>query len=652
MKRQSEKIVRDGQPQIWLGVNFWSRAGGPRMWRDYDADVVGEELRMMRDHGMRVTRSFFYWPDFMPTPDRLDETLIERFADFLDQHQRLGMSSIPTFIVGHMSGANWDPVWRGERSIFGDVWFVARQAWYVRELTARFAAHPAIAGWLLTNEIPIYGDWKSRGIGTINHDEVASWVQILIDAVRAGGGTQPVSVGDGSWGVEVTGADNGFRIRELAPLIDFHGPHVYRMETDPVRQNLGAAFICELLDIDRKPVVMEEFGLTSDYVSEENAAHYYRQIMHNTLLAGATGWLTWNNTDYDALFEQEPYSHHPFELHFGLVDKHGRPKAQALEVKKFGEILERIDLAHLHRADTDIALIVPSYLEAQYPFTQPDDASIVFDVSRQAYVAARAADLPVGVAREFDGLPDDCALYLLPSAKQLTAPSWAQLRLRAQAGATVFASVFVGEHKTQRGPWWPGLDETFGVRKLTRYGLVNPVVEDELTLTFVQPFGDIAEGEELVFPVGGTINSRSFLPVEAIEAEVIAVDVHGNPALLRRRSGAGSFVLGTYPFEYFAAVTPFSNPEPTWRLYSALAAEAGASQDRVRVDDPRVVVGEMTHDDGRRFVWFVSQHDSAVTVQPLLGGDILHALSGEQITDSVRLSAYGVEIFERHVSAR
>lgn len=652
MKRQSAKIARDGQPHVWLGVNFWSRVGGPRMWRDYDADVVGEELRAMRDHGMTVTRSFFYWPDFMPTPDKLDEELVERFADFLDQHERLGMSSIPTFIVGHMSGDNWDPAWRGDRSIFGDVWFVARQAWYVRELTARFAAHPAIAGWLLTNEIPIYGDWKSRGIGTIAHDEVASWAQILIDAVRAGGGVQPVSVGDGSWGVEVTGADNGFRIRELAPLVDFHGPHVYRMETDPVRQNLGAAFVCELLDIGGKPVIMEEFGLTSDYVSEENAAHYYRQIMHNTLLAGATGWLTWNNTDYDALFEQEPYSHHPFELHFGLIDKNGRPKAQALEVKRFGELIERVDLAHLHRADTDVALIVPSYLEAQYPFTQPDDASIVFDVSRQAYVAAREAGLPIGVARELDGLPDDCALYLLPSAKQLTAPTWAQLRTRVQHGATVYASVFVGEHKTQRGPWWPDLDETFGVRKLTRYGLVNPVVEDELRLTFVRPFGDIAEGEELVFPVGGTINSRSFLPVEATDAEIIAVDGHGNPALLRRRVGAGSFVLGTYPLEYFAAVTPFSNPEPTWRIYAALADEAGAAADRVRTDDPRVVAGEMVHDDGRRLVWLVSQHDGAVVVQPKVDGAVLRTLSGAQVSHPVELPAYGVEVFERHESAR
>ena len=63
----------------------------------------------MLAHGMPLTRSFFYWPDFMPTPDRLDENLCGHFLDFLDAHAERGMSSIPTFLVGHMSGQNWDP---------------------------------------------------------------------------------------------------------------------------------------------------------------------------------------------------------------------------------------------------------------------------------------------------------------------------------------------------------------------------------------------------------------------------------------------------------------------------------------------------------------------------------------------------------------
>ena len=74
-----------------------------------------------------------------------------RFADFLYRHVEAGMSTIPTFIVGHMSGGNWDPAWRHGRDLYSDVWMVARQALFASEMVARFGAHPAVCGWLVTN---------------------------------------------------------------------------------------------------------------------------------------------------------------------------------------------------------------------------------------------------------------------------------------------------------------------------------------------------------------------------------------------------------------------------------------------------------------------------------------------------------------------
>ncbi|WP_017573903.1 glycoside hydrolase 5 family protein [Nocardiopsis halotolerans] len=644
MRRNSAKLGTPDQPRNWVGVNFWSRTGGPLMWRHYDGAVIDEELRVLRDHGITLTRSFLYWPDFQPGPDTLDPRMLERFDDFLERHRALGMGTIPTFVVGHMSGQNWDPAWREGRDVFSDDWFVERQTWYVRTLAERWKDHESVAGWLLTNEIPIYADWRSRGIGTLDHRAVTAWARTLVGALREAGATQPVSVGDGAWGVETTGADNGFRVRELEPLVDFHGPHVYRMENDPVRQNLGAAFTCELLDLGGKPVIMEEFGVTSDYTSEENAAHYYRQTLHNTLLAGATGWIPWNNTDYDALYEQEPYSHHPFEMHFGVTDDQGRPKAQLREVREFTDLLRRVDAPRLERPDTRVTLVVSSFLERMYPFTQPEDATSVLAHTRQAYVAAREADLPVGVSREADGLPEDCDLYLLPSAKQLTAPAWRQLVRRAEEGATVYASYFVGEHGTQRGPWWPKLDETFGVVKQLRYGLTDPIEDDRLRMTFRLDFGGVGAGETLEFPVAGTEHSRTFLPVVPDGAEVVATDAHGRPALLRRRVGHGQLVLCTYPLEHMAALTRAANPEPTWRLYDALAAEAGV-RPGVRVADPRVLVGTMRHEDGREFVWFVSQHPGPLAAEPLVDRGRLADLDGAGV-GGVDLPAYGVRVLQ------
>jgi endo-1,4-beta-mannosidase len=445
----------------WLGANFWSRIGGPLMWRSYDRDVVRSELAVLRDHGLNVTRSFFYWPDFMPEPDRIDEELADRYAEFLDAHVEFDMGTIPTFIVGHMSGENWDPAWRNGRDLYGDVWMVDRQAWFAEQMTRRFHAHPAVVGWLLSNEMPIYGDPVTRGDPALR-EQVTSWARLMVQAVRAGGGRQPVSIGDGAWGIEITGTDNGFSVRDLAALTDFVGPHVYRMEDDLVRQHYGAAFICELAGSFGRPVVLEEFGCSSDFVSAENLGHYYRQILHNTLLAGATGWIGWNNTDFD-LIDQAPYSHHPFELHFGLTTVDGTPKPSLLEMRRFAETLDMIDVDNCTRIPADAVLVVPAVMEGGFPFTEKGDRAHAFTTLRQAYVSARAADLSIGLTRERDGIAGDVLLYLVPSAKQLTAPGWCRLEERAQDGAVVYVSYSPGPHGVQRGPWYSAMNAMFGV---------------------------------------------------------------------------------------------------------------------------------------------------------------------------------------------
>jgi endo-1,4-beta-mannosidase len=114
----------------------------------------------------------------MPEPDTIDEDMAARFADFLDRHAEQRMTTIPAFIVGHMSGENWDP----------------------------------------------------------------------------------------------------FRLADAARLCDFLGPHAYPVGDDQIRQHYAAAWQCELAGTFGRPVVLEEFGVSSDFASEPNAARYYRHV--------------------------------------------------------------------------------------------------------------------------------------------------------------------------------------------------------------------------------------------------------------------------------------------------------------------------------------------------------------------------------------
>jgi endo-1,4-beta-mannosidase len=646
VRRSTNRVTTGGgTPVDWLGANFWSRTGGPLMWRNYDPAVIDQELTVLRRHGLTMTRSFFYWPDFMPGAREIDEAMTARYADFLDRHTAHGLATIPTFIVGHMSGENWDPAWRDGRDLYDDVWMVGRQAWFAAEMVTRFKDHPAVDGWLVTNEMPIYGG------STTDHEIVATWARIIKDAVRAAGGDQPFSLGDGAWGIEVTGDDNGFRLADIAPMVDFLGPHTYPVGDDPIRQRYQAAIACDLSGTFGKPVIMEEFGVSSDFASEVNAATYYRHVLYSTLLAGATGWIAWNNTDFP-LPHQDPYRHHAFEQNFGLTDIHGVPKATLKEMKAFGETLQAIDFPNCQRADTDTALIVSSYLDSQFPFTSPDTHQHVARALRQSYVSARLADLPPKLTRETDGIEPGARLYLAPSVKQFLAPTAAALQQLAEDGATVYVSYSPGDVDWHRGPSFGAMNQLFGVTHQLDVGLVDTVTDERVELTFNRDFGGLARGTTLSFPVAGNEHVRAYLPVVPTMAEVIATDAHGRPALLRRQAGRGALILCTYPLEYFAAATPGVNPDATATLYGALATHAGVRRP-VSVDDPAVACDVLVHADGTRFAVLASHVDETLTVKPAFGANRDTALPfglmplGEQaVVGMVSLPPFGVEVFK------
>jgi endo-1,4-beta-mannosidase len=639
MRRTTARVSVNGQVTGWLGANFWSRAGGPLMWRNYDPSVVDAELAVLAGHGLTMTRSFFYWPDFMPAPDRIDEALAARFEDFLARHASHGLTTIPTFIVGHMSGENWDPAWRSGRDLYADVYMVGRQAWFAAEMVRRFASHPAVAGWLVSNEMPLYGG------ACADHRVVEAWARIIRDAVRAAGGHQPFSLGDGAWGIEVRGQDNGFRLADIAPLVDFLGPHVYPVGDDPVRQKFAAALDCELAGTFGKPVILEEFGVSSDFASADNAARYYRHVLWNTLLAGATGWIGWNNTDFE-LTGQAPYSHHAFELNFGLTDTAGRPKKTLTEMHAFGQALDAMGFARIQRADTDTALIVPSYLDTQYPFSDPRSHQAVARSLAQGYISARLADLAPALTRETAGIEPGARLYLAPSVKQVLAPTADALEQLARDGATVYVSYSPGDVDWHRGPSYGRMNSLFGVEHQLDVGLVDPIEDDVVELTLSRDFGGLPAGTPLAFLAGGSANNRAFLPVTPAGAEVIATDARGRPALLLRQVGQGGVILCTYPVEHMAAVTPRVNPDATVTLYDALASHAGVRRP-VTVEDPRVACDMLVRDDGARFAVIASHAAEPLDVKPAQNEQgAWAALAGLDASGTVTIEPFGVAVLE------
>jgi hypothetical protein len=103
---------------------------------------------------------------------------------------------------------------------------------------------------------------------------------------------------------------------------------------------------------------------------------------------------------------------------------------------------------------------------------------------------------------------------------------------------------------------------------------------DETFFHFVEDFGEITAGTRLAFPharrVSGELNGRSYLPVDAAGAEIVASDGQGRPALLRNPLGSGCAVLCTYTLEYLAARNPRVEPFEV----AAIARRSAVGRDR------------------------------------------------------------------------
>ncbi len=580
-------LQKDGRPLYLVGVNYWARHAGPLMWRDWRPALVGAELREMRRLGMNVCRSFLYTPDFFPTPNRVEPAMLERLAEFMDLCAEAGIYTIPSFFVGHMSGENWDVPWRGGRDFYSDPWMSEREAFYVQSVVRRIHRAPALAGWLLSNEIPLYGGDTDAASGL-------AWAQRMVGAIREIDGTHPIGLGDGAW--PLLGNNNGFPLEPLSKVVDMFGPHVYASGNDSLRHDYLPAWSIVAASGYGLPAVLEEFGCSGAHASPEHQADYFRTSYHSTFAAGGAGALGWCFSDFD-LPAQRPYAHHAFELLFGVTTARGEPKPAAAEIARFARLVGGVDLATYRLPEPAAFLVEPSAMRHSYPFYQWLAPGAISQMLLESFTLSRQANLDVGVWREpavacdtlepCEGaagitLPPGARLLIAPHVSHLNAPTWEALADWVRRGGTLYLSYYHG---------WSihSFSALTGCRHHLRYGLAD-IPLPPLEITMHRALATLPAGASLRYEVPQGQARSAYCPVEPVEADVVAVDGEGRPAILEHRLGAGRVVFSAYPLEYYITQRYEAHQtDATWRLYRALRDLAGLAP-HVDGDNPFVEV--------------------------------------------------------------
>jgi endo-1,4-beta-mannosidase len=545
-----------------LGVNYWARHAGPRMWERFDEAKVAAELKQMRAIGIDACRAFAFVPSFMPHPPRVEAPMLERFARVAQLAAEAGVGMLPSALVGHMSGENYDfPGQRG-RNLWTDEELGRWQRALCGELARALGASPAVLGFVLSNEMPLWAGSDGPPLwGGGAADEIARWCAGLVEAIRAQS-DKPIGTGDGVMA--------GFPTRRTAALVDYVAPHVYYGDTDPLRQAFGIDLQLARVRTLGKPVLLEEFGCSSAQAGEREQAAFWRESIATALASGARGAIGWCWSDFDAetLGRETPYSHHGFELGFGVTRADGSEKAVCLELRAFRKLIDA--LGDPVAAAPEVAIVEPRYLTEDFPFSWQDRGAMQRTLLQAFVLASQAGLSPVVVGEEDDLTP--YKLILLPATQKLTTPTWLALRERARAGATVYWSYFSGDHTFHMAPWCPIFEELTGLRHRLRYGCFD-LPPERLTLKGPANLSVPTNVSSSPAP-----QSLARLPFEMTGARALAVDGEGRPALTVRPIGSGRVIFCAYPVERYLANLVDGSAREWHRLYRLLGDEAGVEQ--------------------------------------------------------------------------
>lgn len=320
----------------------------------------------------------------------------------------------------------------------------------------------------------------------------------------------------------------------------------------------------------------------------------------------------------------------------------------------------RLDLAGLSPAAADVGIVIPDEWEKPHgdfshfgltgpsaiPYVSTNDGDAMpgqqqpnassanewlMSSALTAFILARRAGLKADFPREYGDWAKRPMLFM-PSPITSTgdvflahvhSDFYARAKKYVEAGGFLYASVASDGAIPERA-------SLFGAR------LVDRAPSSELTLKFVEPFGDFKPGDTLHYTVpSASIESWGTL-IEVSSGKVIAVDQDGHPALVTNSIGSGKTLLSAYPIEHYLASVPavFDQPEQTHRIYSAFRDWAGIKP-AFQIDQPSVEISSLPG-DGRGYIVLVNHGASEqnVTVSTTLP---IHAVSRIDPDRSIRL---------------
>ncbi|MBA7500204.1 MAG: cellulase family glycosylhydrolase [Clostridia bacterium] len=589
-----------------LGVNYWPRHHGVRMWREWEPEEIDREFAEMKSVRLDLARIFIDWDSFQPikeylsggakrrllafrdnesvtsrsNPCMIDPVMVKRFDTLIEIAEKYKIDLEPALITGWMSGAFLEPSYRRDRNVYTDPFMLKWQSKLVQFFAERYKNEKRIWAWALGNECNCM-------MNCFSEEAAWLWTANLTRTLHLFDPNHPIVSSMHSLGLTSSSTDNKWKIEDQAELCDILAVHPYSEFTPgceldsptDIRTVLHAAAESEMYsDLGKKPVLCEETGALGDSrFSQEETAKFLRLRLYTLLSQGNLGCLWWCHTDFTC-GDIVPYKYEMMENDgLGIFNRQGNAKPVAYEFQKFSHILDAIG-GKLPASEKKAVIIVPRNATSWLPCFN-------------AYVLCKQVGIETDFAWEYDNL-SKYQLAICPSvssASPFWLEGWENLISFAKEGGVLYLS-YGGASLRRFG-------EVFGIKINYRQKRSN---QNQVMGFNHNPLYKGSSDWELVF---GLTRGKTILSYK-----------NGKPALVENKIGKGKTFFFAEPTEVFLSGIPnaYENNQ-IYFIYDYLRKSAGIKQE-VGISDSQIERISHPIDERSTFLTLVNHHRSSVTV--------------------------------------
>lgn len=325
--------MRFGITQHRFGVNYTPTRSWYYCWNDFEEDAIARDLDSIAEIGADHIRVMLIWPYFQPNPKSISEAHLERLNTLTRIAAQRDLDVCVSLFVGWLSGYAFKPPFQKDASFYELSESRENQERYLKRVAGEMMQHDNFLGLDLGNELNCC--WQASELETGDR-----WQSHMLDLSEA-------CLPDG---IHVNGVDHNpwfrpatFSPQCLATSQKIVPLHCWTFFTGALKRGNGDCFdprCIRLLEsmatlarsyagAARKPVWIQEYGMSESWTSAENIPRFLRESTLNAINAGVSWFTWWSSHDLD-----RKYAFDPLEYSLGLITHDRKIKEQGLAFKE------------------------------------------------------------------------------------------------------------------------------------------------------------------------------------------------------------------------------------------------------------------------------------------------------------------------------